>query len=346
VAISISPRGTGTMNYRAAILSIIILLFSVASHAQPDFRRLSDARRISDMNSGSLTITVRDGRGSPAVDARVEVRDQQLGQVVKSGYTNSAGVVELSDLTYGNYDVTITKGLTQITERTDVRSMGSAVYVTLALEGANADVGGKSTVSVAQYKIPGKARKELEKAEKAISERKLEKAEEHIGKALEIHPKYSDALTLRAILKMDRDEVDAATADLDKALEFDSANARAYLVYGANLNKQSKFDQAIQTLERGISLDPNAWQGYFEMGKAQIGKANYKQSLKYLEKAQVLVNFEYPPIHLVKGHALLAMKEYEAAMGELELFLNKSPQDPRSDSARKTLEQVRAFVQR
>ena len=326
------------MNVRAATTSAILLLFTVSCFAQ-------DLRRMSTPSNGSLTVTVRDSQGHPAADARVEVRNPQMGQVLRSGYTNSAGFVELSELAYGNYDVTITKGLSQITERTDVRSLGAGVNVTLAAE-AGSDVGGKATVSVAQYKVPGKARKEFDKAQKAMGERRLEDAEARLTKALELHPKYSDALTLRAILKMDRDEAQSASEDLDRALEYDPANARAYLVYGANLNKQSKFDLAIQSLERGIALDPSAWQGYFEMGKSHVGKANYKQSLKFLEKAQALVDFDYAPIHLVKGHALLSLKDYEAAMGELELFLNKSPQDPRSDNARKTLEQVKAFVQR
>lgn len=327
------------MNSRASITSVIVFLLSLSCFAQTDFRRSSA------LNNGSLSVTVRDATGKPVADARVEVRDNQMAQVVKGGYTNSAGMVEISNLPHGLYDVCITKGLSQLTEHTDVRSLDTAISVSLSGETVP-DAGGKRTVSVADYKVPGKARKEHQKARKAIADRKMEEAEAHIAKALEIYPKYADALTTRAIIKMDRGELESAAADLDQALQFDPANATAYFVYGANLNMQSKFDLAIQTLDRGISLDPAGWQGYFEMGKAQVGKANYKQSLKYLEKAQALVDFDYAPIHLVKGHALLSMKEYQEAMGELQLFLDKSPQDPRSEDARKTLEQVRAFVQR
>ncbi len=327
------------MNSRAAITSISVLLLSVLSFAQ------SDLNRISSMNSGSLTVGVRDASGQPIRDARVEVRDRQLGQSAKAGYTNTAGFVEVSNVPYGNYHVVVTKGLFQVTEQTDIRTMGSSLNVILG-DAADAEAGSKTTVSVAQYKVPGKARKEYEKARKALADRKLDEVAARIAKALEIHPKYSDALTTRAILKMDKGELEAAAADLDEALQYDSANAMAYLVYGANLNMQSKFDLAMQTLERGITLDPGAWQGYFELGKANVGKKNYPQALKYLDKAQALLSFEYAPVHLVKAHALLALKDYSQAMAELQVFLDKSPQDPRSEDARKTLEQVRAFVQR
>lgn len=315
-----------------------LILLTAVSFAQNDF-----PRAIGSGANGSLAVTVREANGNPVPDARVEVRNPQMGQTIEGGYTNPAGSVELMGLPYGVYEVSVSKGLNEVTERADVRSMGSAVSVRLG-ETVERNVGGKTSVSVAQFKVPNKARKEYGKARDALNDRKVEEAEKHLAKALEIHPKYADALTMRAILKMDRNEYESAATDLDKALQCDPANPTTYLVYGANLNLQSKFDLAIQSLERGVTLDPTGWQGYFELGKANIGKQNYKQALKYLDRAQAAVNFEYSPIHLVKAHAMLALKDYSQAMGELQTFLDKSPQDPRSDDARKTLEQVKTFV--
>lgn len=328
------------MNSRAVIGTISFLLLTILSFAQNDLRRLG-----SGVTNGSLVINARDSQGRPLADARVELRDMQYGQVVKSGYTNPAGILELNGLAFGSYDVSIAKGLNEVTERTDIRALGAALSVQLG-DGGDPSVGGKSSVSVAQFKVPGKARKELNKAREALADRKVEEAEKHLAKALEIYPKYADALTTRAIIKMDQNQLEAAATDLVEALQYDPANPTTYFVYGANFNMQSKFDQAIESLERGVALDPTGWQGYFELGKANVGKQNYKQALKYLEKAQAAVNFEYPPIHLVKAHALLALKQYPQAMDELQVFLAKSPQDPSSEEARKTLEQVRAFVQR
>jgi len=328
------------MKSRALHTSISVLLLSILAFSQSDLRRFSGMQ-----TNGSVMVSVRDGNGVPVADARVELRDRQLNQMTKAGYTNSNGLVEVMGVPYGNYDVVVTKGLNQVTEPMDIRSTGLPLNIQLA-NGADAEAGGQRSVSVAQYKVPGKARKECEKARKAMHDRKLEEAEARIAKALAIHPKYSEALTLRAVLKMDRGDLEGAGADVTEALQYDPANATAYLVSGANLNQQSQFDLAIQTLERGITLDPLAWQGYFEMGKAQVGKENYPQAIKYLDKAQAMVNFDYPPLHLVKAHALLALKDYSQAMAELQVFLDKSPQDPRSADARKTLEQVRAFVQR
>lgn len=324
---------------RASASCVVFLLLSISTLAQLDSRRPS-----ATMNNGSLSVTVQDARG-PAADARVEVRDQQFGQVVRSGYTNVNGVVDLMGIPLGVYEVVVTKGLAQQTAVMAINSLGATAVVNLGAV-SDTEAEGKNTVSVAEYKVPGKARKEMQKARKALNERKLDEAAERIEKALQIYPKYAEALTTRAILKLDRNEIDSAQSDLDKALEYDQNHAVTYLVYGASLNLQSKYDRAIETLERGRSLDPTAWQAYFELGKAYMGKQDYKQALKQLEKAQVLVKVRYPAIHLVKAHALLSLKDYSPAMEELQVFLEQSPDGPMSGHARKTLAEVKAFVER
>ena len=88
-------------------------------------------------------------------------------------------------------------------------------------------------------------------------------------------PNYAEALTLRGVLALNQQDSQAAIADLDKAIQADGNYAMAYMVMGSALNMQSKFDEAIRSLQRGQSLAPNYWQGYFEMGKSYIGKADY-----------------------------------------------------------------------
>ena len=95
---------------------------------------------------------------------------------------------------------------------------------------------------------------------------------------------------------------------------------------------------------RGIALDPTSWQGYFELSKALLAKQNYEASLRNANKAFDLAPKDYPPLHLVRAHIYLGLKNYDQAMAELEGYLEHAPKDPTSEQARKTLDQVRAFV--
>jgi len=294
-------------------------------------------------NSLSGTVTGMDNK--PIKDVHVELRDS-TGSTLSSAYTNSAGVFEFSAVRSGRYSVIATSGLEQVQEQVEVQRMPSTIILRLPLQRAANDGNPANSVSVAQYKVPAKARDELKKTQEALAKNKFDEAQKHVAKALEIYPKYADAVTLRAILKMDSQDQQGALTDLQQAITYDQNCAMAYLVMGAVQNQEGKYDDAIRSLQRGQALSPNSWQAYFEMGKALVGKNQNEQALRQLERAETLVPREYPLIYLVKAHALLAMNNYSDAMTELQTYLQKEPQGPNTAQAQKMLDQARAFSAR
>ena len=117
-----------------------------------------------------------------------------------------------------------------------------------------------------------------------------------------------------------------------------------FIVLGAVYNMQSRFDDSIRVLDRGLMLMPRSWQGMFELGKAELGKGNYEAALRRLNKASDLSPEQYAPIHLAKAHALLGMKNFSEASSELEAYLEQDPKSPNAAAVRESLDQVRAFV--
>jgi Tfp pilus assembly protein PilF len=332
---------------RVVVLAFALAVLSICSLAQMDpmYQRPGGDPPLlhshDDANSISGTVITSDGK--PLKDAHVELRDAS-GSVVTSTYTNAGGSFEFSRVSSGFYEVVATSGLQQAQQRVDASHMPSPVELRLPVSSAPRDGNPANSVSVAEYKVPGKARDELKKAREASEKGKNDEAEKDVAKALEIYPKYADALTMRAILKMDSKDEDGAIADLQQAITDDENCALAYLVMGAALNLQSKFDDAIRALERGEALSPNSWQAYFEMGKSLVGKAQYQDALRQLDRAQSLMPREYPPLHLVKAHAMLALSDYTDAMAELQQYLAKEPNGPNTQEAQKMLAQARAFA--
>jgi len=111
----------------------------------------------------------------------------------------------------------------------------------------------------------------------------------------------------------------------------------------AALNQLNKFDEALRSAERAVTLAPRSWQTYFEMAKAYVGKADYQRALQQLTRAQGLNPADYAPIHLVRAHVMLSLKDYSSAMNELQVFLRLAPQDPNSAAAKTTLEKLKAL---
>lgn len=263
--------------------------------------------------------------------------------MVATGYVNPNGTFMLKGLPNGTYEVVATAGLSEASEEVQVEGLETSVNLTLPHTNTT-DPNGQKTVSVAQLKAPDKARHELDKARQALSKSEMEEARKHIGKALAIDPQYADALVLLGAIELQESNMGAASQDFNQALQYDDSAAMAYIGTGAVYNMQGRFDDALRVLDRGAALDPTAWQAQFEMARANLGKGNFEGALRCAGKAQQLQSNDFTPIHLVKGHALLGMKDYSAAVAEFEAFLSKDSQSPDAPQARQQLEEAKAFV--
>lgn len=291
----------------------------------------------------SISGSVRSADGQPMNNVRVELRDGATGSIVNSAYTGVGGNFEFRQIPQGSYEIIASSGTQQAEERVD-GSMHSMVDIRLpgAANSAPNDGLGNRSVSVAQYRVSEAARDELRKAREATVKDKLDEAQKHLGKALDLSPNYADALALRAIFKLDAKDVDSAIEDLDKAIQNDPNCSIAYLALGSAYNMQSKFDDALRTLERGQSLAPDAWQAYFEMGRAYAGKNDFESAVRALDRAQTLAPAEYPLIRLIRAHALMGLNRYGDAAADLEAYLNRNPNGRDAERAQKMLEQARS----
>src|SRR5262249_34921523 len=157
----------------------------------------------------------------PLKDVRVELANTN-GVVVNSAYTSISGSFEFSHVPQGSYTVVASSGLQQSSEHVEVNAWTSVVAMHMPTADKPEDGVAGNAISVAQYKVPGKARDECRKAHEAMYKGKLEEAGKHLARALEIYPDYADALTLRAVLELNQHNSDSAMADLDKAVKTDA----------------------------------------------------------------------------------------------------------------------------
>ncbi len=339
------------MFLRPAVITLSLFVFGISCTAQmpnlggspANFPRpgLPSARDM--FNSVTGRVVTADNK--PLKDVRVELRNG-MGSSVASAYTNSSGTFEFPQIQAGSYEVIAVSGVSQTQERIEVGQTLPNLVLRLPVSSQANDGNGSSSVSVAQLKIPSKAREAFNKARDNSEKGKNAEAEKQLAKALEAYPKYADALTLRGILKMDAGNIAGAIEDLQQAIADDSNCAMAYLVMGSVFNSQAKFDDAIRVLERGEALSPASWQAYFEMGKALAGKGQYEPALRQLDRAQTLVPKDYPAIHMLKAHVFFGLNNYSEALTELQAYLAKEPQGPHTAEAEKMMSQAKAFAAR
>lgn len=334
---------SGPMKGRLAATLVISCFLALSGIAQNSGMR----GRSGTTNGTGLVISgwVLTPQGTPVAEARIEVRDLQTGSVLASAYTRTNGSFEFAALPMNSYEITAIQGMAETRERVPAAEMNAAVTLRLNTTDANAQqADGGATVSVAEYKVPEKAREAYHKAEAALTANKLEDVNKYLKKALQIYPSYAPALTLQAVVALDKNDPKTAIDELDKAIHSDPSFAMAYAAMGAAFNQLSKFDEALRVCDRAVTLAPQAWQAHFEMAKSYVGKADYQHALEQLTRAQSEIPHDYAPLHLVRAHALLALKNYNDAMTELQAFLTLAPQGSESSQVRETLAKVKALV--
>ena len=160
--------------------------------------------------------------------------------------------------------------------------------MTLRFQAPGQSNGDRQTVSVAEMLVPKKARSFYQKARGACARGNFDEAQELLDRALEIHPQFAEALTLRGLLQLKTNHIDQGRQNFEQAIQYDPNYGPAYVGLAAAYNAQAHYDDALRTLERETTISPTAWQGYLEMAKASIGKGMYDQGLQYAEKADQL----------------------------------------------------------
>ncbi|MGZ4789957.1 MAG: tetratricopeptide repeat protein [Terriglobales bacterium] len=285
---------------------------------------------------------VHDTADRPVNGARIDLVDLNTGHSMVGTYTFTNGTFHIDNLRRGSYELVVTSGLAE--QRVQVDLDGDR-EVTIRLSTAQVSAGDTATVSVSQMKVPGKARRMLQKAEEAFRKARLDEAFGFVQKALGMYPDYAKALTLRGILNMQKGDNKDAQPDLEKAVQLDYGDGMGFIALASLYNNQGMFDRAQQTLDHGMSLNPNAWQVHMEMARAQIGKGDFAAAVRSLDRAMPVAPPTVSVLHLLRAQALIGIQAYSDAINELQSYLEKSPEGANSDQARSTLAQLKGFTE-
>lgn len=103
---------------------------------------------------------------------------------------------------------------------------------------------------------------------KLITLKKFDEAFEVFNKVLSLDPNHIKALEARAVIYLQRGEVDLAEKDLETALKLEPNNARLYYRLGQLYYKKKDLDKALELLTKAIDLEPMYPAAY--MARSQI----------------------------------------------------------------------------
>jgi len=328
------------------MLSMVLFLVTVVVVQGQDAPAYRETLRHSTnqmRDEGTLMGTVDQDR-QPLANSCVEIRDMKSPSIVVHGCTNGMGTFEVHNLPAGKYEVTARSDFDELRQQVQITSL-SVAHVIFNL-GTRKDVNPTEQYSISpnQMAAPDKARKAERKAWDALRKFNFADARKNAALALQLYPRYADALVITSILDLQDNQFQSSIAKLEQAINYDSGNAMAYFMLASTYNATARFDDALQALSNGIRLRPDMWQGYFESARAEIGKGDFGSAVAHLNRAKELVKDRFPLIHLHKGRALLGLHEFAEGATELQVFLEKEPTGSNAEFARKMLQEARSQI--
>jgi arylsulfatase A-like enzyme/Tfp pilus assembly protein PilF len=161
-------------------------------------------------------------------------------------------------------------------------------------------------------------------AEAATRRNEFPVAVAEFRKTLELNPDFDQAMTglARALHAVGQD--DEARQWLDKALQYNPHNFRAWYQIAWIEMKQHREEAAVAALEKVLSIQPNFGLAYRDLGMLRIGQKNYPAAAQYLARAAQL-GVEEAPLYNFLGIAYVQTGKPEAALQSYRHALKLNP---------------------
>lgn len=301
-------------------------------HARPNAGQFQHERDL--VSIGGI---VTGEHGVPLAGAPVQVQSSE-GGLVHTTYTDLSGHFSIGGLRPGNYDVSVTVDGYETGHWPVAIRFTSVLGLTFSLtpstsESGKASPNGSDTVSVRELKIPGKARKEFEKAVASEAHGKTDEAVKHWKKSIEIYPRYAESYMELSRVYADRSEFAEATAAAERAVAIDGKNARSYTSLGYVFLKEKNLSKAKQAFEHAVRLSDTDWFSEFWVGQILLVEKDPKDAYPHLLRASQL-HPQLPDVYVLLYNDLLMLGRGKEALAQLDQFLKRFPQNPLAEKAR------------
>lgn len=188
---------------------------------------------------------------------------------------------------------------------------------------------GKGTsISATSLQAPENARKEYDKARDEFSKKKLEDADKHLAKAIELYPQYAAALDMRGRVQRALKQDQEAEKSFQAAIAADEKYVPPYLHLATMHVLKSQWPEVLRLSDKAIELDPGSSPdpyyfntvAYLMLHKVPEAKKNVTKVLE-IDKAG-----RFPRAELIMGNILRSEGDIAGSADHLRRYIQLDPQ--------------------
>jgi len=153
----------------------------------------------------------------------------------------------------------------------------------------------------------------------------LVEAKRYINMALEIDPNSSPAYFMNGLIEMASSNINDATLQFERAIHFDSKNYEAYLQQSDIMVSARNPVQAVEYLNKLISVKPDYWMAYKMIGKIYYNDKKYPEAIK-----NYAIYFKNVPLDkdvAYYAYSLFFNKQYDEAKEVINILVQQNPND-------------------
>lgn len=248
-------------------------------------------------------------------------------------HADGAGNFSFGSVPAGQYWITIeAEGYRTLRERLEVPRGSGVITVQYLMRAAPSQTtpgSSEPSVSVVAMKVPERARRQYQSAQRAMRENHPGKAREHLQRALQMHAQFPDALVGLATLDLYEEHLDSALSHIRACLKIEPTHPAARVLLLRILNGLGRHEEALEAAAPWLPAPPAEWQIYFELGVAGLATGRDGVVRDCIERilSAGIENLAEP--HLLQAGLFLRSNAHRDAAAELKIFLAHAPPNHR-----------------
>jgi tetratricopeptide (TPR) repeat protein len=198
------------------------------------------------------------------------------------------------------------------------------------------------TISATSAMAPKDARKSYEKALDAEKKDKTDEAQKELEKAVALYPKYASAWYELGMIDERREHVDKAREAYAQAIAADSKYVNPYERLYVLASKEGKWQEAADTSDRVIRLNPYDFPGAFYFNAVANFQLHQLDAAEKSGREAVRLDTRHvnPKANYILGLILAQKGNFTEGLEFLRAYLKEAPQATDADRVRKQIAEM------
>jgi tetratricopeptide (TPR) repeat protein len=326
-------------------LSAFLMLLAFAAKTNAQISRGGDPGQ-----TGNVRVHVVYSNERPAgKQLRVRLMNGAGGETVADYFTTDSGTVEFNGVPLGDYHIVVSgEGIEEADSgqfEVDRRKMSQSIFITVhPVNNASQGAPGSQSVAKVDLNIPDDARKEFDKASKAMADQDWASAQQRLSHAIELYPQYALAYSnLGLVYAHLKDPVREREA-LEHAIKLDDHMVPASVNLAKMCFREGDSVKAGSLLEGAVRADPSNVEALALLAQAQLLNKQFDAAIATAHSVHAMPHANFAVVHYIGARALERENRPQDAIVELQVFLKEEPTGARADQVRKEINQIEKQV--